>query len=414
MSNVILECARAYADEAMDRLGLDAETRALLTRAQRTVEVEVPIRRDDGSLAVHRGYRVQHDRSRGPFKGGLRFRSGVEREHFVGLAELMTWKTALLDLPFGGAKGGMDVDPSAYSLGEMERLTKAFAAALDGLIGPELDIPAPDVGTGPREMAWIFDWYAGRHGTRPAVVTGKPLALGGSRGRAEATGWGAALVSRWALEDLGLDPGDATVAVQGWGSVATHAALALHESGARVVAVSNSSEALYSPEGLDVPRLAKARWRAGGHVRLSDHGDGEGLPPEELVSLDVDVLLLAALEGAVDESNDQDVRARIVVEGANAPVSCRSDGRLAEKGVRVVPDILANAGGVTVSYFEWVQNRQGTVWSEDRVREELERRMRTAWATVLHRSGDDDVTLRAAAWLIAIERVAEARRLRGF
>jgi glutamate dehydrogenase (NAD(P)+) len=413
MSDLIARCTRSHLDAAMSRLGLSDGVRALLLAPRRVVEATLPLRRDDGSLAAYRAYRVQHDDARGPFKGGLRYHPDVDRDHFVGLAQLMTWKCALLDLPFGGAKGGIAVAPKEHSGAELDRLTRALADALEPVIGPDHDIPAPDVGTGPREMGTIVDAYGAHHGHQLAVVTGKPLALGGSRGRVAATGRGVAMTAKWAAADAGVEVGEATVAIQGFGNVGTYAALALREAGARVVAVSNSAGTLRRDGGLDVPALAEAHRREGGHITLSDHAEGDTLDAEAIVGLDVDILVLAALEGAVHTDNHESVRARIVVEGSNAPITCESDGALTSRGVRIVPDLLANAGGVTVSYFEWVQNRQGSSWSEARVFDELEQRMRAAWDTVKGRATEEDVTLRAAAYLVAIERVLESRRARG-
>lgn len=413
MSDLIARCTRTHLDAAMDRLGLDDGTRQLMLEPRRVIEATLPLRRDDGSLAAYRAYRVQHDDTRGPFKGGLRYHPDVDRDHFSGLAQLMTWKCALLDLPFGGGKGGIAVDRQEHSQAELDRLTRALVDALDPVLGPDRDVPAPDVGTGPREMGLIVDAYEARHGHQPAVVTGKPLSLGGSRGRVAATGRGVAMTAQWAAADAGMDVGEATVAVQGFGNVGTHAALTLHEAGARVVAVSNSGGTLKHDDGLDVPALVEAHVREGGHITLSDHAEGETLDADAIIGLDVDLLVLAALEGAVDADNQESVQARIVVEGSNAPITRAADGALTSHGVRIVPDLLANAGGVTVSYFEWVQNRQGTAWSEARVFEELEQRMRAAWDTVLERARGEDVTLRAAAYVVAIERVLESRRARG-
>ena len=413
MTDLIARCARHHLERAMDRLDLDGGMRELLVEPKRVVELTLPLRRDDGSIAAYKAFRAQHDDARGPFKGGLRFHPSVDREHVLGLAQLMTWKTALLDLPFGGAKGGIAVAPRDHSAAELERLTRALAAGLDPVIGPDDDIPAPDVGTGPREMAWILDAYAERHGVQPAVVTGKPAALGGSAGRVEATGRGVAMVAAWAAEAEGIDMDGATVAVQGFGNVATHAALALHERGCRVVAVSNSSGAIHAQGGLDVPRLVEAHREAGGSITLSDHSGADALDAPELLGLDVDVLVLAALEGAIDDDNQDSVRARLIVEGSNAPIVCESEPALEERGIRIVPDLLANAGGVTVSHLEWVQNRRGGQWSRERVLDELETRMRTAWDAVRERADADQVTLRSAAYLIAVERVVRARELRG-
>lgn len=398
----------------MELLGLDEEIRLLLNTPFRVVEVELPLRRDDGSLAVHKGFRVQHDHSRGPFKGGLRYHPSVDREHALGLAQLMTWKTAVVDLPFGGGKGGIDVDPEAYSERELETLTKTFTTRLGNVIGPEKDIPAPDVGTGGREMAWIFEAYAKQHGAMPGVVTGKPVELGGSLGRVEATGRGVAFVAAWAAREEGLDLSEATVAVQGFGNVGSHAARFLQDRGCRVVAVSNRFGGILDEAGLDLAALIEARREAGGDVELTDAAPGDALESGELLELDVDILVPAALEGAIHDGNVDAVRARVIVEGANAPVERSCDGTLDDRGVTVVPDILANAGGVTVSYLEWVQNRQRYRWTEERVNRELEETLSRAWDGVRRRASQEDVTYRKAAYAIAIERVIRAVELRGF
>ena len=397
----------------MDSLGLEAGLRTLLVEPKRMVEMILPLRRDDGSLAAYRAFRIQHDDTRGPFKGGLRYHPSVGREEVLGLAQLMTVKTALLDLPFGGAKGGITVKPGDHSALEMERLTRALVTALDGLIGPEVDVPAPDVGTGPREMAWIVDAFAERNGLQPAVVTGKPEELGGSAGRVEATGRGVALVAAWAAEDRGIDLQAARVAVQGFGNVATHAALGLHERGCRVVAVSNSSGALEREEGLDIPTLVAAHREAGGGIVLAEHVEGAEVDGQRVLSMDVDILVLAAMEGAVGAENHEHVKATLVVEGGNAPIDCESEPDLAQRSVRVIPDLLANAGGVTVSYLEWLQDRRGQRWSRERVLHELEIRMRTAYESVRDRADTGGLSLRDAAYLIAVERLAQARVLRG-
>lgn len=396
----------------MDHLGIDAGLRALLVHPKRVVEMSLPLRRDDGSLAAYRAFRVQHDDSRGPFKGGLRFHPSVERDDVLGLAQMMTWKTALLDLPFGGAKGGIAVAPNDHSAPELERLTHALVAALDGLIGPDMDVSAPDVGTGPREMGWIVHAYADRHGLEQAVVTGKPEELGGSAGRFEATGSGVAMMASWAAEEAGIDLDGARAAVQGFGNVATHAALGLHERGCRVVAISNSSGGLRCEEGLDVPALVRAHREEGGGIDLAEHAEGTEMEGSSLLGLHVDILVLAAMEGAIGADNQKHVNAKLVVEGSNTPIDCESEHDLAARGVCIVPDLLANAGGVVVSYLEWIQNRQGDTWSRERVLEDLEARMRTAWECVRDRAGEEEVPLRDAAYRIAVERVVHARELR--
>ena len=414
MSSTLQRCTDAFADDALDRLDVDDEMRVLLKTPYRVVELELPLVRDDGGLSVYRGYRVQHDHSRGPFKGGLRYHPSVDLDHFLGLAQLMTWKTAVVEVPFGGAKGGIDVDPEEASARELERLTKSFTTRLDSLIGPEYDIPAPDMGTGPREMAWIYEAFAKRSGARPGVVTGKPVELGGSLGRTEATGRGVAHLTSWVAEELEMVLEGAAVAVQGFGNVGAHAALFLAEAGATVVAVSNRHGGVYDPEGLDVEELFQARLDSDTEIRLHEAGSGDRLAPGELLELELDVLIPAALENAITEDNVDGVAARLLVEGANAPVACDCVGALKERGVTVVPDILANAGGVTVSYLEWVQNRMGYQWPEARVNDELKAKLRTAWERVRDRARVQGATYREAAYDLGVSRVVRAIALRGF
>lgn len=404
------ENARRFLEDALDRMDVDEQERLSLTIPVRELSFQVPIRRDDGSLAVFEGFRVQHDDGRGPFKGGLRFHPDLDLAHCRGLAQLMTWKTALVDVPFGGAKGGVRCDPKDLSQRERERLMKAFVERCAPILGTDVDIPAPDVGTGEREMAWIGEALGSRKGERPGSVTGKPLALGGSRGRTAATGRGVALVTRMAAEAEGLDLDGARVAIQGAGNVAEHAARNLREMGARVVALSSSRYALHDDDGLDVARAIEA-------LRGDDGGDdapGERLSNEQLLALDVDVLIPSAIECVIHERNVNDVRARMIVEGANLPITRDADDILHERGVVVVPDILANAGGVTVSYCEWMQNHQRDRWSEEEVARRLRETLERAWeALSARREEHPDFSLRAAAYSVAVERVLEAFCLRG-
>lgn len=403
-----------YLDRAFAALEIGADERTLLESPHLEVMVELPLRLHDGSLRVFHGYRVQHDRSRGPFKGGLRYHPKVTVEHFRALAQAMTWKTALADLPFGGAKGGIDCDPKELSETELEILTKRFTARLGSLIGPDTDIPAPDMGTGPREMAWIYDAYSHLHGDSPGVVTGKPVELGGSPGRVAATGRGVVLTAGWAAAEQGFELAGATVAVQGFGNVGSHAAAFFHEQGAKVVAVSGAKGGLFAGDGLDVPRLM---------AQLAD-GLPEGgvpeldIPAERIGSADpltlpVDIVVPAAIEGVLTAANAGDVKARLVVEGANLPTTREAADVLAERGIPMVPDILANAGGVTVSYLETVQNRYRYRWPLERVWREQEEILRRAWEAVRDRAAADEVTYRTAAWILAVERVHQATVLRG-
>lgn len=407
-------CER-FLDQAFAVLDLSDEMQQLLRSPYREVRFELPLHRANGGMSLFYGYRVQHNQSRGPFKGGLRYHPDVDLEHFVALGEIMTWKTSLLDLPFGGAKGGIDCDPCQLTVGELETLTKRYVQRVSMLIGPDRDIPAPDMGTGEREMAWIVDAYSHKEGFNPAVVTGKPLALGGARGRREATGCGVAQITAEAAAEHGIDLEQATVAIQGFGNVGTYAAHFLAARGATIVAVSDSSGGIYREDGLDIGGLIE-------DTRNQEHGqtladleiEGNRISNSELLELEVDILIPAAIGGVINEQNGDRIRAALVVEAANMPVTCGADGLLEDKGVIVVPDILANAGGVTVSFLEWVQNRQRYQWAENRVREELANRMSTAWETVRQRAGEDHLSYRVAAYVIAIDRIITAINLRGF
>jgi glutamate dehydrogenase (NAD(P)+) len=409
-----LECSDTFLDAALDRLELTPSMRQLLRGPYREVMVELPLVREGGELRVYAGYRVQHDNARGPFKGGLRFHPSVDMDHFRALAAVMTWKTAVADIPFGGAKGGIDCDPHELTASELETLTKRFTERMDEVIGPNRDIPAPDVGTGSRQMAWIFDAYAVRHGYEPGVVTGKPIQLGGSLGRTEATGRGVSMVTAWACEEEGLELGSAAVAIQGFGNVGSHAARFLAGLGARVVAVSDVHGGLYRERGLDIDALFEARARDG-ELPIAEAGvPGEPVSNDDLLTLDVDVLIPAAIESVLHGGNAGDVRARLVVEAANLPSTCEAHAILVERGVPVIPDILANAGGVIVSYLEWVQNRERMRWDVERVNGDLERILGRAWREVRGRAREEGVDYRLAAYELAVSRVQEAIELRGF
>ena len=408
-------CER-YLNQAFDFLNIDREMRHLLRSPYREVRIELPLKRDDGSISLFYGYRVQHNQSRGPFKGGLRFHENVDQDHFVALAQLMTWKTSLLELPFGGAKGGINCDPDKLSAGELETLTKRFAQRVVMFIGPDRDIPAPDMGTGTREMAWILDEYTHHQGFNPAVVTGKPIELGGAPGRLEATGYGVALTASLAAEANGIDMDGASVAIQGVGNVGSHTARFLAERGARIVALSDGQGGLYNAEGLDIDEVL-----AGGQRLKEQHrsiieldGDFEKIDNDALLQLEVDLLIPAAVGGVINQQNAAKVRAAMVVEAANMPITCGADPVLSEQGIIVIPDILANAGGVTASYLEWVQNRQRYQWDRDRLIHELDKRLRTAWNAVSNRAERESLSYRQAAYVIAVESVHKAILLRGF
>jgi glutamate dehydrogenase (NAD(P)+) len=386
---------------------------AVLCGTYRELRVQVPIRRDDGSLEVVIGYRVQHNAARGPYKGGIRYHPDADLEEVRALASLMTWKTSLVDIPFGGAKGGIQVDPSRLSQAEVERMTRRYTDQISHIIGPTRDIPAPDVNTNAQTMSWIMDQYGRKEGHTNQIVTGKPVALGGSAGREAATGRGCVLVMEEAVRDVGIGPDDLTVAIQGFGNVGSWAARIASERGYRVVAVSDVKGAIYAGNGIDVAAAAEHEKRTGSVLDLPGT---EAITNDELLTLDCDVLMPAALGGVVTHENMDDVRARVVIEAANNPVTAVADAGLAERGVMVVPDILANAGGVTVSYFEWVQNNQEMAWEEADVNARLETKMRRAY----HQCRDfrdrssGDVSMRDAAFALAVERVVEAAALRGY
>jgi glutamate dehydrogenase (NAD(P)+) len=383
----------------------------MLARPHREMSVSIPLRRDDGTVEVFTGHRVQHNFSRGSAKGGVRFSPHVTLDEVRALAMWMTWKCALLDVPYGGAKGGVTIDPRNYSPAELERVTRRYTSEILPIIGPERDIPAPDIGTDERTMAWMMDTCSTSVGfTVPSVVTGKPVSLGGSLGRSSATSKGVAHIALAALAHRGLQPQGSTAAVQGFGKVGAGAAEFLAEAGVRVVAVGDQYGAVRAAGGLDVPALLAHGGRAG---TVTGFEGADAIGSDELLELDVDLLVPAAVEGVLHEGNAHRVRAGIVVEGANGPTTAAADRKLHAQGVLVVPDLLANAGGVNVSYFEWVQGNQAYWWTADEVDERLERRMLQGWRSVLESARSRGVTLREAATLTAVQRVAEAHTTRG-
>ncbi len=396
-------------DKAADSLDLDEETRLLLKTPFREIRVEVPVKMDDGSLHVFIGFRVQHNGSRGPMKGGLRFHPEVDFDEVRSLASLMTWKTALVGVPFGGAKGGISCDPKSMSPGELERLTRKFVTRIGFAFGLQRDIPAPDVNTNAQVMAWIMDQYSARYGYTPGIVTGKPVELGGSPGREAATGRGVSIITAAAAADAGIDIEGATVAIQGFGNVGSFTAHLLRNQGAKIVAVSDVAGGIHDPDGLDIEDLVRLQASEG---TIQGHGAGK-ITNDELLELDCDILVPAALGGVITQENAGRVRARMVVEAANSPITTIGDSILGERGILVVPDILANAGGVTVSYFEWVQNIQAFPWEEERVNEQLNRIMTRAYQQVRSVVQERNLDMRSAAFSIAIQRVAEAERIRG-
>lgn len=406
-----LEDAQSQLTDAIRILGYDDGIHAMLATPRRELIVSVPLRRDDGTTQMFRGYRVQHNFSRGPAKGGLRYSADVNLDEVRALAMWMTWKCALLDVPYGGAKGGVNINPQLHSQAELERVTRRYTSEILPIIGPERDIPAPDIGTNEQTMAWIMDTYSVQQGfTVPGIVTGKPVSLGGSLGRASATSRGVTHISLAALRHQGIDPVGSTAAVQGFGKVGHDAALFLSAEGVKVVAVSDQFGALYRPSGIDIVALSLFAAENGTVVGFPG---ADALAGSALLELDVDLLVPAAVEGVLHEGNAARVKARIIVEGANGPTSPAADLILADAGVLVVPDILANAGGVIVSYFEWVQANQAYWWDEDEVEMGLSKRMNSAWQHVLGHSIERGVTLRTAATVLAVERVAQAHRLRG-
>ena len=406
-----LTSALTQFDRAADHVGLDGESRAILRVPKREWTVNFPVAMDDGRVEVFTGYRVQHNVARGPAKGGIRFHPATDLDEVRALAMWMTWKCALVNVPFGGAKGGVSVDPRSLSPDELQQMTRRFATELQGVIGPDIDIPAPDVGTNAQTMAWIMDTVSMHAGyTVPAVVTGKPVSLGGSEGRADATGMGVLFTAERALAEAGIDLDGATVAVQGFGNVGEAAARLIHQRGGRIVAVTDVSGGVANLSGIDPARL---------RAHLVTTGSIAGAPGTEpidndaLLALDVDLLVLAALEGQITAANAERVRARVIAEGANGPVTPDADPILDELGIVTVPDILCNAGGVIVSYFEWVQNLQSFAWPADQVADRLGEVIGSAYDEVARLRDADGIGARLAAHSIAVARVAEAQRIRG-
>lgn len=394
---------------AADHMGLESEIQMLLRTPYRELVVQVPVRMDDGRLEMLHGFRVQHSGVRGPYKGGIRYHHEVDLNEVRALAALMTWKTALVDIPFGGAKGGVACDPTCMSRKELQALTRGFTQKLDMALGVYRDIPAPDAGTNAQVMAWIMDEYGKKHGYTPAIVTGKPINLGGSLGREEATGRGVTIITAEACKAYGIDLRKARIAVQGFGNVGSWTTQLLSERGAKIVAVSDVHGAIFRAEGLDVPKVLEHFKTTGSVVGFCG---ASAISNDELLVLDVDVLIPAALGGAITRENADAVRAKLIVEAANSPLTPRADEILRSRNVPVIPDILANAGGVTVSYFEWVQNLQQFRWSLEKVNSELEARMLAAWRAVYGRSVEDGVPVRIAAYVEALFKVAEATRQR--
>jgi glutamate dehydrogenase/leucine dehydrogenase len=397
---------------AAEHLGLNQQTYNVLKSPVKQVIVTLPITMDNGQIEVFEGYRVIHSNILGPSKGGIRMDMDVNLDEVKALAAWMTWKCAVVDIPFGGAKGGIKCDPGSMSAGEKERLMRAYTMALQEIFGPDRDIPAPDMGTGPREMAWLMDQYSRSYGmTINAVVTGKPVVLGGSLGRTEATGRGVMVTALAAMEKLKLNPFKATCAIQGFGNVGSWAARLLDERGVKIVALSDISQAYYNEKGINISDAVTFQQAHKGS--LVGFPGAEVMPADELLLLDVDVLVPAAVEDVITVHNAKDIKARLIVEGANGPTSAKADKILNDLGILAVPDILANAGGVTVSYFEWVQNRLGYKWTGERVNRRSDRIMKDAFNNVYEMALKYDVSLRIAAYIVAIDKVAKTYTFRG-
>jgi glutamate dehydrogenase (NAD(P)+) len=405
------EAVQLYFDRAADQLDLSSAMRRLLLIPKREVQVQIPVEMDDGRLETYVGYRVQHDDARGPMKGGLRYHPDVDLDEVRALATLMTWKTAVVDLPYGGAKGGIAIDPRRVSLRELERITRRFIDQIHDIIGPDKDIPAPDMGTSWREMAWIRNQWERYHGFNPACVTGKPVEHYGIEGREEATGRGVGILAFKLLSQLGRKPQQTRVAIQGFGNVGSHAAKFLHESEYKIVAVGDHTGAYFRPEGLDIPGMLK--YALANRGTLHGYTEAERISNDELLTLNVDLLIPAAIGGVITRKNAEAIRAPIIIEAANAPTDPEADDILSRRGVVVLPDILANAGGVTVSYFEWVQNLQYYRWGLNRVRQELDAVLSRAFDAVWQQHKACHCSLRTAAYMIAIRRVQAATELAG-
>ena len=407
------EATRTFFNRAADRLELSPAARESLLMPRREVQVQVTIRMDDGGIKTFTGFRVQHDNSRGPMKGGLRFHHEVDLDEVRALASLMTWKTAVVDLPYGGAKGGIGVEIAGLSTAEQERLTRTFVDQIHDIVGPDTDIPAPDMGTNFQTMSWFRNQWEKYHGFHPAVITGKPVEEYGAKGREEATGRGVGLLTVKTAKRLGLAPEARKVAIQGFGNVGTHAAKYLDEAQFPIIAIGDTTGTYYDPRGLNIREMLSHTIQ---HPRgwLEGYDNCDVLSRDEILTLDdTDILIPAAIGGVIHAGNVRNISSRIIVEAANGPVTPDADAVLDSRGVLVLPDILANAGGVTVSYFEWVQNRQHYRWPLDRVRRELELTMNQAFESVWKKSQEQDISLRTAAFMIAIERVQRATALAG-
>jgi len=404
------EATNYYFQRAAKQLGLGSRIETVLMTPRREVKVEIVVELDNGELGVFKGFRVQHDNSRGPMKGGLRFHHEVDPDEVNSLASLMTWKTAVANIPYGGAKGGVNCDPSKLSHAELQKVTRAFVDEIHDIIGPGLDIPAPDMGSNSQTMAWIVDQYSKYHGWTPAVVTGKPLELGGSEGREQATGQGLYFTAEAVLADHKMDIKKTTFAIQGFGNVGSWAAHFIHGAGGKIVAISDLSGAIYNKDGIDIEALMRFSREQGS---ITGFAGAEAIAADKLLLTECDILIPAALGNVITGENVQDIRAKIIIEGANGPTTPDADEYLIKKGVPIVPDIFANAGGVIVSYFEWVQNVQQFRWRLERVNQELKLLMLDAYGEIKALAKSNECDLRTAAFLLGISRVARATALRG-
>jgi glutamate dehydrogenase (NAD(P)+) len=406
-----LDIVRHYFDGACERMGLREDLRTVFWSPYREVTVQIPVKLSDDKVHVYSGYRIQHNGARGPYKGGVRFHPEVDIDEVRALASLMTWKTAVAGVPFGGAKGGVNCPAGELESGEVQKIARSFMDKIEKVLGPTRDIPAPDVNTNAQVMAWFMDEYGKLHGHTPAICTGKPIELEGSLGREAATGRGCVYMFREAAPQLGLSPADTTFAVQGFGNVGSWAARIMHQLGAKMIAVSDAHGAIRSDEGIDPDELQGFLDEGG---KLHEYEGADAIDPDDLVAVECDVLIPAALGGMIHEGNADRINCRMLIEGANSPTTPAADAILNEKGTYVIPDVMANAGGVVVSYFEWVQNLQHFRWEEREVNDKLGTIMRRAYREVNARAKEEGIPLRDASYLVGIERVVEAARIRGY
>jgi glutamate dehydrogenase (NAD(P)+) len=410
MSN--LDIVRFYFDRAVDRLKIPDDIRVVFWEPYREVTVQIPIKLADGKVHVFSGYRIQHNGARGPYKGGIRFHPEVDIDEVRALASLMTWKTAVADVPFGGAKGGVNCPADQLERSEVQKVARSFMDKVEKVLGPTRDIPAPDINTNAQVMAWMMDEYGKLHGHTPAICTGKPIALEGSYGREQATGRGCVYMFREAAPQVGLSPADTTFVVQGYGNVGSWAARIMQQLGCKMVGASDATGAIQADGGIDAEELSKHIFVEEG--KLTEFPGAEVISPDDLLAIDCDVFIPAALGGMIHEGNADRMNCRMIIEGANSPTTPHADSILHDNGVQVIPDVMANAGGVVASYFEWVQNLQHFRWSEREVNDKLGGIMRRAYRDVSARAKEERISLREAAYLVGIERVVEASRTRGY